>query len=179
MALIPTVNTLLGVLTVVAQAMGVLTVLALLTKNKLDASKKWLALLGGHAFLVSFSVAFIATAGSLFFSEVAGYNPCKLCWYQRIFMYPQVIILWLAWKKQNFSVALTTVVLSVMGGAIALYHYLLQIGIAPELSCSTVGYSASCSERFIMQFGYITIPLMALSAFLLILAAFVAQRYSK
>ena len=179
MTLIPTVNTLLGALTVVAQLMVAATVLALLTKNKVNASKKWLGLLGGHAFLVSFTAAFIATAGSLFFSEVAGYNPCKLCWYQRIFMYPQVIILWLAWRTQDVSARLTTVVLSAIGGAIALYHYLLQIGIAPELSCSTVGYSASCSERFIMQFGYITIPLMALSAFLLILAAFVAQRYSK
>jgi len=72
-----------------------------------------------------------------------------------------------------------SIVLSAIGVAIAGYHYLLQIGVAPELPCSAVGFSATCSQRFVMQFGYITIPMMATTTFLLIAIMAVAGKIYK
>jgi len=106
-----------------------------------------------------------ATLGSLYFSEIAGFEPCKLCWLQRIFMYPLPIILGVAlWNslKDSFKYVLP---LSAIGLAIAAYHYYYQITGNPLIPCSTVGFSVSCSERFFTYYGYITIPWMSLSAF--------------
>jgi hypothetical protein len=85
-------------------------------------------------------------------------------------MYPQTILLAIALCKKNGMLAIyNNLVLSILDAVIAGCHYLLQIGAAPELPCSAVGYSASCSQRFVMQFGYITIPMMAFTAFSLII----------
>ena len=125
--------------------------------------------LSRRALLIAFIVALAATLGSLFYSEIAHYEPCKLCWFQRIFLYPQVVLLGIALLKNDKGITPYAIMLSAIGGVIALYHYLLQRGIAPELPCSAVGLSASCSKVFVMSFGYITIPMMALTAFLLII----------
>lgn len=114
-------------------------------------------------------VALVAMSGSLYYSEILGYAPCKLCWYQRILMYPMVIVFGVALWRKDRGVSATTLVMSILGAIVAFYHYLLQLGLASEITpCSTVGYSVSCAEKFTMHFGYITIPMMALTAFLLI-----------
>lgn len=128
-----------------------------------------LKLVQRKAFLFSFIVVLIATAGSLFYSEVAGFAPCKLCWFQRIFMYSQVVVLAVALLKNDRTIAVYNLALSSIGALVADYHYLIQIGAAPAVSCSVVGYSVSCSETFAPVFGYITIPLMALTAFLMVI----------
>ena len=127
--------------------------------------------LAQKALWFAFLVALIATSGSLFYSEVAGFEPCKLCWFQRIFMYPQVLLLGMAIWKKDRHIADYGILLAVLGALVAGYHYLLQLGIAPNLPCSAVGYSVSCSQVFVMNFGYITIPLMSFTAFLLIVIA--------
>lgn len=132
-------------------------------------ARNFFSFIGRNGIALAFVAALAAILGSLFYSEVAGYEPCKLCWFQRIFMYPQVILLGVALWKKDSREALYCLILSVVGAAIAGYHYLMQIGIAPSLPCSAVGYSASCSQRFVMQFGYITIPMMSLTAFALII----------
>ncbi len=130
-----------------------------------------------NKFLVfAFVVALTATLGSLFYSEIAGYEPCKLCWFQRIFMYPQAFILGLALYKKDLTVASYSLLLSSVGAVIAGYHYLLQLNIAPSLPCSAVGYSVSCSQVFVMNFGYITIPLMAFTAFALLITLTLIER---
>lgn len=83
-------------------------------------------------------------------------------------MYPQVLLLGIALFKKDKGISDYIISLSVIGALIALYHYLLQIDVAPEVSCDIVGYSVSCVQRFVMQFGYITIPMMSFTAFLLI-----------
>lgn len=113
-------------------------------------------------------VALTATLGSLFFSEIAGYEPCKLCWIQRIFMYPQVLILGLALERKDKTILPYVLVLSSIGALIAGFHYYIQLSPTSALvPCSTVGVSVSCTERSFTHFGYITIPMMALSAFIL------------
>ncbi len=125
--------------------------------------------IGKNGILLAFIVVFAATLGSLFYSEIAGYAPCKLCWFQRIFMYPQTILLGIAVWRKDYQIVVYGLALSVIGSFIASYHYIMQLGFVPSLPCSAVGYSASCSPRFVLQFGYITIPLMALTVFALII----------
>lgn len=123
-------------------------------------------------FLFAFIVAVVATLGSLFYSEVAQYEPCKLCWFQRIFMYPQVVLLGLFLdRKDKVAIIRPVIVLSIIGAVIALYHYYLQLSPAGAfVPCSTVGISVSCTTREFTNLGYITIPMMAFSAFILIIA---------
>lgn len=118
-----------------------------------------------NGLVTGFGVALVATLGSLFYSEVMGYNPCLLCWYQRIAMYPLVLLLGLAAYKKDNGMADYGFWLSVVGGVIALYHYLLQMGLLPSLICLTSG---GCVTRFVFQYGYVTIPMMALTAFVII-----------
>ncbi|MEW6610533.1 MAG: disulfide bond formation protein B [Patescibacteria group bacterium] len=166
MTYIPTINLLLALLTIIGQVVVALLIIALIVRPP-----RMLEIVRTHAVGCAFIVALIATLGSLFYSEIAGYEPCKLCWFQRILMYPQVVLLGIAlWKKQYE--ALQSIILSALGGAIALYHYFTQIGITPALPCTAVGYSISCTKRFVMQFGYVTIPLMSATAFFLIVMIF-------
>ncbi|QGQ44423.1 disulfide oxidoreductase [Metabacillus sediminilitoris] len=111
--------------------------------------------------------SFIATLGSLYFSEIMQYTPCDLCWYQRIFMYPLVIILGIGVFKKDASIALYTLILSGIGGCISIYHYSIQkIDFLGEnsISCGIV----PCTGEYINWLGFITIPFLALIAFIII-----------
>jgi disulfide bond formation protein DsbB len=132
-------------------------------KNKFVASG--FKFVSDNSLSLAFLVAPAATGGSLFFSEIAHFVPCKLCWYQRIFMYPQVILLGIAAVKNDFSIKRYILPLSITGLAIAIYHYALQMSPLP-LPCSDE--LVSCAAKQTAHFGYITIPLMSLTAFLLI-----------
>ncbi|MGJ7036049.1 disulfide oxidoreductase [Anoxybacillus eryuanensis] len=117
--------------------------------------------------LAAWIVALIATLGSLYFSEVLKFIPCELCWYQRIFMYPQVFLLGMAVVRKEFILARYTLMLSIIGGIISSYHYLIQKvpffhDTAP--SCSIV----PCTGDYLNWLGFITIPLLALIAFVFI-----------
>lgn len=166
--LVSIANLALSSLTVIAQVASVFLLVVLIFYRK-GSGNVILEFVNKRAVLFSFIVALVAMLGSLFYSEVAGFDPCKLCWLQRIFMYPQAIIFGLALLKRDRHLSDYGIVLSSVGAVIAGYHYLLQRGIAPAASCGVVGYSVSCARVFVMNFGYITIPLMAFSAFLLIL----------
>jgi len=170
-SLTSTVNQILSLLTILGQAVIVFCLIILFTKKQ-----KFIDIVSKNAVLFSFIIVLIATLGSLFYSEVAGFEPCKLCWFQRILMYPQVLLLGLALFKKDKNIISYTLWLSAIGAVIAGYHYLLQIGVAPSLSCSATGYSAKCAQRFVMNFDYITIPMMAFTAFLLILLIQIIQK---
>lgn len=130
------------------------------------------------ALMMAFTVSLTATLGSLYFSEVAGFEPCKLCWIQRIFMYPLVFITGVAVYKKLKDAWNYVLPLSVLGLAIAAYHYYYQVTGSPLIPCSTVGFSVSCSERFFTYYGYITIPWMSLSAFVyILLAGIIGRKY--
>lgn len=168
--MIETVDQLLSFLTVVGQGIIVVLVVAYLAKSQIAWAKAFLAFVARHALLFAFVVASTATWGSLFYSEVAGYEPCLLCWYQRILMYPQTLLLGMAWLRRDRNIRDYCLALSGSGAGLAAYHYSLQLQVTSAVSCPVVGYSASCSQRFAMEYGYVTIPLMALTAFGLIIA---------
>lgn len=108
-------------------------------------------------------VALVATLGSLYYSEVRLFLPCELCWYQRIFMYPQAVLLGLALWRQDLSVWPYALALSLIGGGISTLHLLEQK--FPELFTLACKPPVPCSVEYIPQFP---IPLQALIAFVLI-----------
>lgn len=113
-------------------------------------------------------IALIATLGSLFFSDVMGFMPCVLCWYQRIAMYPLVLIFLVGMFKSTRATVHFSLPLVSIGGSIAVYHNLLHYGIIPE-SASPCRSGVPCSTVYINWFGFITIPMLSALAFGLIL----------
>ena len=112
-------------------------------------------------------ISLVSMLGSLFFSQVMEFPPCELCWYQRIAMYPLVVIFLVG----SFQPALQTIKFSlpivVIGWLIALYHNLLHYEIVPE-SASPCMEGVSCSTVYIDWFGFITIPILSLTALTII-----------
>ena len=130
----------------------------------------WLrAGLWGYELWAAFVVSSIATGGSLFFSEIAGFVPCELCWYQRICMYPLSIITLLAAIRGDFRVARYLLPLPVVGASISVYHILVENGVVGQSSACLVSAPGGCATKWINQFGYLTIPTLALTAFVLLI----------
>lgn len=156
-------------LSVVAELLSALLIVGLVAKRAPSLLSAFLSFAARKAIFIAFIASLLATIGSLIYSDVIGYEPCKLCWYQRIFMYPLVLIFGMAlWKKHGW-IKPYGILLSGIGAFIAAFHYLGQIGWNPlGLECLAIGYSTSCAKNFVLEFGYITIPLMAFSAFALI-----------
>jgi len=119
---------------------------------------------------LAFLTALAATASSLFYSNIAHFPPCDLCWFQRIFMYPLVIILGMALYKKDRKIADYGLGLAAAGFAVAVYHNLLYYNVGGlQASCAIGGVAVSCVKRYVLEFGYITIPLMSLTAFALVI----------
>lgn len=110
-------------------------------------------------------IALIATVGSLFFSEVMQLPPCVLCWYQRIAMYPLVLVIGVGIVFRDEGLKMYALPLSLLGLVISIYHNLLYYGLIPE-SITPCTEGISCTSRQIEWLGFITIPLMALTAFI-------------
>lgn len=111
-------------------------------------------------------VSLTATLGSLFFGEVMRLPPCVLCWYQRIAMYPLVVLTTVALVKRDTGVAAYAWPLVAVGLAVSIYHNLLYYHLIPE-SITPCARGVSCTERQIEWLGFVTIPLLALAAFVL------------
>jgi disulfide bond formation protein DsbB len=116
---------------------------------------------------IALVTAWTAMLGSLYFSEVKGYVPCQLCWYQRIFMYPLTAILAVGLLRQSSDLPYYVLPLSLIGQGISTYHYLLQkttlfSGVS---ACST---GVPCNTMYINWFGFVTIPFLAMTAFFII-----------
>lgn len=120
-----------------------------------------------NALLVIWVVSLTATLGSLYFSEIRGYEPCTLCWYQRILMYPIVIITTVAYIQKNARIAFTTAVFSMIGATTSLYHYALQKLDFLQDTAPACG-RVPCTGQYINWLGFITIPFLALTAFIII-----------
>jgi disulfide bond formation protein DsbB len=129
-----------------------------------DVDRSERALLGGAT-----GIALVATLGSLYLSEVWGLVPCELCWYQRILMYPLVVVLGVAVLERRERVYRTGLPLSLGGGAVAAYHSWLQASVAGGSSGCSLGGCAAVLYR-LEPLG-LTIPNLSLVAFSLVTAA--------
>ena len=117
--------------------------------------------------MLAWITSIIAMSGSLFFSEQMKFIPCTLCWYQRILMYPLVILLGIAFYRNDKGIYRYVLPISVIGIIMASYHYAVQkIPSMSEFSACTSG--VPCSGQYINWFGFVTIPFLSLIAFVII-----------
>jgi disulfide bond formation protein DsbB len=121
---------------------------------------------GPYGLWLAWLVAATAMAGSLYLSEVAGFIPCALCWYQRIAMYPMAILLLIAAVRGDRGIRPYGATLALIGAAISGYHVLVQR--LPGLPSGSCSIEAPCTAIYVERFGFVTIPVMALIGFLTI-----------
>jgi disulfide bond formation protein DsbB len=121
-----------------------------------------------HPIAWAWFIALVATAGSLYFSEIVGFVPCSLCWYQRIAMYPLVLVLGVGVWRGDPVVWRYALPLPLVGLAVATYHVIIQWQPAADIGACTTG--VPCTGRYVAVFGFVSIPSMALAAFVLIVA---------
>lgn len=157
--LVTQVNFLLSLLVVVAQ-ITTIVLLVYLIFNRSGVGKVF-RFISNKSILLAFIIALTATIGSLYYSEIAQFTPCKLCWLQRIFIYPQVIILGLVWWRKDRQVLDYSLIMIAIGAIISLYHNYVYYTAKPSLVCSI---AAPCTQKYVTGFDYVTIPLMSLSA---------------
>lgn len=160
-------NTVLAIGTITALAGALAILFFFFSHSKENGMRSFLRTYG---LWIAFAVSLIASAGSLLYSEAVGFLPCILCWYQRIALFPQVILFGIAAPKKDYRVVEYAVPLSVIGGIIAAYHYYGQMLNSSALPCPVVTGAPSCSQVPFVAFEFITIPMMALSVFLLLIA---------
>lgn len=158
---IETVQLFLALLAVLAAA-GTVVILGVAVVRRRDLLEQ----LRSSALALAWAVATTSTAGSLYLSEVAGYEPCRLCWYQRFAMYPMVLILGYAIYRRSRSAAWTSMVLSGIGIGIAGYHVALQR--IPDIGDGSCSVDVPCTGIYVEELGFITIPTMALVGFVTI-----------
>ena len=114
------------------------------------------------------AVAGVSTLGSLYFSEVADFVPCRLCWFQRIAMYPIALIALVALIRRDRDARFYTVPLAVIGACISTYHYLIEWGVLSDTeSCSLFG--PACADVWFRRFGFVSLAFMALCGFVAII----------
>jgi disulfide bond formation protein DsbB len=161
----------LAVLGVVGQVLAGLLILVALAagaggRGPLRAIRR---LLWGYELWAAFVVAAIATGGSLFFSEVAHFVPCELCWYQRICMYPLSITTLLMAYRGDHRAARYLLPLPVVGAGVSVYHLLIENKVIAEPAQCLISAPGGCGTKWINEFGYMTIPTLALTGFVLLI----------
>ena len=163
---------LLAVLGVVGQVLGGLLLIVALAaaagaRGPLAGLRR---VLWGYELWAAFVVAAIATGGSLFFSEIAHFPPCELCWFQRICMYPLSIVTLLAALAGDERVARYLLPLPLVGAGVSVYHLLVENGVVQQAQACLASAPGGCSVKWIDEFGYTTIPTLALTGFALVFA---------
>jgi disulfide bond formation protein DsbB len=155
---------------------GVLAVVAILALlGKLGGLRKHVK---KHGMIYAVVVAVAAFAGSLGFSEGYAFAPCKLCWWQRIFHYPQLVLFIIALKNRDMRVWTYSLWLSIIGGVIATYQVAMQWvpSVAQTSRCSIVPAAESCSDILVQAYGYISIPTMSLTLFVCLIVLYLLRR---
>jgi disulfide bond formation protein DsbB len=126
---------------------------------------KLLQHIANYALPIGFFASLLGTILSLFYSDYLGVLPCGLCWFQRIFLYPQVILYAMAWMRRDFGIYIYTFVLSLIGLVIAIYHSSLQWGYSEFIPCPVIASTIDCAKPSFVEFGFVTFPFMAFVLF--------------
>lgn len=125
-----------------------------------------------------FVFSFFSLVGSLLYSNIVGFPPCELCWIQRIFIYPQALISFMAMLKKDKGIIYYLFPLTLLGVIVSFYHSLTNWGWGGNLlDCTAVG--GECSKVYVLEYGYITIPFMAFSSFLYLISVKVIYYFSQ
>ena len=162
---------------VVVVAYVVLVIAARTSEAAADLLARFYELVDGQELLYAAIVSGTATLGSLYLSEIANLTPCRLCWWQRYVMYPLAVVLAVAAWRRYVRVRIPVAVASLLGAGVALYHYLIQW--FPELEGNACSATVPCGNAWFRVFGFISIPYMALSAFLFVFVMMMALRVNE
>jgi disulfide bond formation protein DsbB len=128
-----------------------------------------------NALYLALAQAIVATLGSLYFSEIMHYPPCVLCWWQRIGMYPLILLIGAGILRRDAKIYLYVLPPALIAWCIALFHNLLYYKIIPDtLAPCTTG--VSCTTKFIEYFGFVTIPFLSFVAFSVIIIFMLIQK---
>lgn len=171
---VETLNYLASLATLGLQIVTIIFLAAFLLRKRVPVMGDIVRQVGSFGLLIGLLISLGASAITLYYSEVLGMEPCWLCWFQRIFLYPQVILFALAAWKRDYTIAAYSIALSVIGLVIALYHHVLQVAPSGSLPCPAVG--VSCAQRTVFEFGYVTFPLMAVTVFASLIAVMLIVR---
>lgn len=155
-------NSFVGILTLVA----LLGAVGLLVYRVVRGPEAAASLLGVNAMWLAWIVALACTAGSLVYSEVIHFPPCRLCWFQRIAMYPMAIVLLVGAIRREAAVKYYALPLALGGLAVSIYHNVIQF--FPSLEGTSCDPANPCSRRFVDMLGFMDIPFMAGAGFILI-----------
>ena len=154
-------NNLFAILTLVALA-GAIGLLVYRAVKGPEAA----TLLGVNAIWIAFAVALVCTVGSLLYSEAFHYVPCRLCWFQRIAMYPLAIVLLVGAIRREAVVRFYALPLALIGLAVSIYHNFVQF--FPSLEGGSCDPAVPCSARSIEMFGFMDLQFMAGFGFIVI-----------
>ena len=178
-AYLETVNKILSLGTIFLQVLIILISLNLIFFRHLN--NKFLLLFKKYTFHFGFIVAIGAVLLSLFYSEIVGFPPCELCWIQRIFLYPQLILFGMELYKRDRSIVDFSIVFATLGSLVSIYHIYVENGGSSGLGCAVLTPTnvneVSCAIRYIYEFGYITMPIMALTLSLFIISILLNYKY--
>lgn len=177
--LIQQFNFLFSLGTVALQIVTVLLVIIFIYERRTGQTSFLLTLSRRYGLLIIFLVSLFGTAMTLVYSEVFGFIPCGLCWLQRVFLYPMVIISAIALVKRDVAGTLYLMCLAIFGAIVGLYQHYLQMGGSALVACPVAGAGADCARRIVFEFGYITFPLMSVTLFVFIFVVAMIIRSSK
>ncbi len=163
-----TVQVFSAVLGLATIAGGLVTLVALVLEKSVGWAVGWMSVVRESALWLMFMITGGAMVGSLYFSEVANFAPCKLCWYQRIAMYSIAIISFVAALRRDKRIAPYTLTLAAIGLVVSTYHYLLEW--YPQLESSVCSVDVPCTTVWFREFGFVTLCFMAGSAFIAVIA---------
>jgi disulfide bond formation protein DsbB len=179
-AYVDTFNTIVALGVIVLQAVTVFLLVALLFFR--TRTNPGLLFFKKHGILFVFLIALGSMLTSLFYSNVIGFAACELCWKERLFIYPQIILAgYLLWRPVShrtgpiFNMSFT---FALFGTLVSMFHVYIENGGSSSLACATGGPNViSCAIRYVYEFGYITIPVMALSAGLIMVVLLANYKY--
>lgn len=172
---VESLNFVLGLGTIAMQVAAVVLMAAFFTRATYPLSAQIVEHTRAWALWAAFLLSTAGIILTLYYSEVVGYVPCGICWFTRIFFYPQAFIFGLAlWqKRQDFMDY--SLVLAVPGAILALYKHYLELGGGELIPCPASG-AGSCAKRYIFEFDYVTMPLMGFSLLFLLIVLMVYLR---
>ncbi len=159
---VETFGIILGIGTII---LFVLTISIALMRILFGKESNIITIIGSYAFPIGFLLGFASITGSLIYSEIYNLPPCLLCWWQRIFIYPQVLFFALAWYRtekgcNESNIFFYTLPLAIIGTITSLYHVILQRGVISSTGACVLS-EVSCTTIDVQVFGFITIPVMA------------------
>lgn len=161
-----------AILALATLAGGIITLAALVFETRMSWVSAWLTQVRASGLWIICMITTGAMVGSLYFSEIVGFAPCKLCWYQRIAMFSIAIISFAAALRNDKNIARYTIVLAPLGLIVSTYHYLLEW--FPTLETNVCSLDVPCTAVWFRELGFVTLCFMAGCAFITVIAVSLA-----